>query len=93
MAIELTERSRAIVSEMLATGEFKSESEVIEHVLIRVEIEERRQRITASLHEAKAALDRGEGVELTTEVWDEIDREADKIVRLRLPIDPDVQPR
>jgi hypothetical protein len=88
MAIELTERSRAIVSEMLANGDFKNESEVIEHVLIRGEVEE---RIKASLREALASLDRGKGIELTPEVWDEIDREADEIVSLGLPIDPDVR--
>jgi hypothetical protein len=80
------------VSELLARGEYKNESDVIEHALIRIQREAERDRIRASVLEGFAQVERGEGTELTPEVWDEIDREADEIVRLGLPIDPDVCP-
>ncbi|CAN5712331.1 hypothetical protein BH09CHL1_BH09CHL1_36280 [soil metagenome] len=90
MVIELTKKSQAIVSELLESGEFRSESEVVEHLLIKAQVLEHRERIRASVLEGFAQIERGEGIALTPEVWDEIDREADEIVRLGLPIDPDV---
>jgi hypothetical protein len=39
-----------------------------------------------------AQADRGEGVEMTDEVWDELERQADEEERLGLPINPDVCP-
>lgn len=92
MVIELTEKSQAIVSELLESGDFRNESEVVEHLLIKAKVLERRERIESSLRKAKASLDRGEGVRVTPEVWDDIDRRADEMAKLGLPIDPDVRP-
>jgi Arc/MetJ-type ribon-helix-helix transcriptional regulator len=75
MAIELTERSRAIVSEMVAKGHFASEREVIEKGILLVWEEELR----ASIQEGHAAIARGEGYEMTEEFWDELIRESDEL--------------
>lgn len=75
MAIELTERSRAIVSEMVAKGHFATEREVIEKGILLVWEEELR----ASIREGRAAIARGEGYEMTEEFWEELIREADEL--------------
>lgn len=52
----------------------------------------RLQELRESIAEGLAAIERGEGIELTPEVWDEIEREADEMIRLGIPPHPDVCP-
>ena len=54
--------------------------------------ERRVQEIRASIEEGLAELERGEGIELTPEVMEEISREADELTRLGVLPKPDVCP-
>ena len=49
-------------------------------------------RLNAALATGITQAERGDVIELTPDVWDEIEREADEADRLGLPIDPDVRP-
>lgn len=49
-------------------------------------------RLNAALATGIAQSKQGNVIELTPDVWDEIEREADEADRLGLPIDPDVRP-
>ena len=54
--------------------------------------ERRVQEIRASIEDSIAAIQRGEGIELTPEVMDEIEREAEELVRVGALPKPDVCP-
>jgi len=92
MSVTLTPELEALIEEILATGRYADAGDVIEQAVRQLEERERRQRLQASVAEGFAAIERGEGVELTPELWEEIEREADEADRQGLPINPDVCP-
>jgi DNA polymerase III delta prime subunit len=66
---------------------------VIRAALRLLEVRDQRaQDLRASIAEGLAAIERGEGIELTPELVEEIDREAEEQIRLGVPPDPDVCP-
>jgi predicted transcriptional regulator len=66
---------------------------VLREALRMLNVRERRvQEIRASIEEGLAELERGEGIELTPEVMEEISREADELTRLGVLPKPDVCP-
>jgi predicted transcriptional regulator len=66
---------------------------VLREALRMLNVRERRvQEIRASIEEGLAELERGEGIELTPEVMEEISREADELIRLGVLPKPDVCP-
>ena len=81
------------IRQKVDSGHYGDASEVIRAALRLLEVRDRRvQEIRASIAEGLAAIERGEGIELTPELMEEIDREADEQIRLSLPPDPDVCP-
>lgn len=54
--------------------------------------DQRLARLRASVAEGLAAIERGEGIEWTPELMDELEREADERIRLGLQPKPDVCP-
>ena len=92
MSVTLTPELEALIEEILATGRYADAGDVIEQAVRQLEERERRQRLQASVAEGFAAIERGEGVELTPERWEEIERDADEADRQGLPINPDVCP-
>src|SRR5215217_447613 len=89
MSVTLTPELEALIEEILATGRYADAGDVIEQAVRQLEERERRQRLQASVAEGFAAIERGEGVELTPELWEEIEREADEADRQGLPSNPD----
>jgi putative addiction module CopG family antidote len=86
---DLEERIR----EKVESGDYSDPSEVIRAAMRLLEKRDRElQEIRASIQEGLAAIERGEGIELTPEVWEEIEREADEHLRLGIPPNPDVCP-
>jgi antitoxin ParD1/3/4 len=92
MTVQLTPQLELVIEEMLATGRFADAGEVIEEAVRLLEERERGRRLRASVAEGFAAIKRGEGVELTPQLMDELTREADEYERQGLPLDPDVCP-
>jgi antitoxin ParD1/3/4 len=86
---DLEERIR----EKVESGDYEDPSEVLRMAMRLLDKRDKRlQELRASIEEGIAAIERGEGIELTPEVWDEIEREADEHLRLGIPPNPDVCP-
>jgi putative addiction module CopG family antidote len=92
MSVTLTPQVERLIEQMLATGRYADAGDAIERAVRLLEERERRQRIKTSVAEGFAAIRRGEGVELTPELWEEIERDADEAERRGLPLNPDVLP-
>ena len=82
MVIRVTPEIEADIRQRVESGEYADESEVLQTALRMLDARERRlQEIRASLKEAVASIERGEGIEWTPELMDEIEREVDERVR------------
>ena len=93
MVIHVTPEIEADIRQRVESGEYADESELLREALRMLDARERRvQEIRASIEEGLAAVERGEGIELTPEVWEEIDREVDELVRIGACPKPDVCP-
>jgi antitoxin ParD1/3/4 len=93
MVIHITPEIEAGIRQRVESGEYADESEVLREALRMLNVRERRvQEIRASIEEGLAELERGEGIELTPEVMEEISREADELIRLGVLPKPDVCP-
>jgi antitoxin ParD1/3/4 len=93
MVIHVTPEIEADIRQRVERGEYADESEVLREALRMLNVRERRvQEIRASIEEGLAELERGEGIELTPEVMEEISREADELIRLGVLPKPDVCP-
>ncbi|MCD6032611.1 MAG: Bacterial antitoxin of ParD toxin-antitoxin type system [Thermomicrobiales bacterium] len=93
MVIHVTPEIEADIRQRVESGEYADESEVLREALRMLNVRERRvQEIRASIEEGLAELERGEGIELTPEVMEEISREADELIRLGVLPKPDVCP-
>ena len=93
MPIQLTPETEALIREKVDSGRYATADEVIEVALRLLAVREQHtQQLRASIAEGLAAIERGEGVELTPELMDEIDREIDERLRRGERPNPDVCP-
>ncbi len=93
MVIHVTPEIEADIRQRVESGEYADESEVVRKALRTLQAsEERIREIRASIEEGMAAFERGEGIELTPEVWEEIDGEVDELLRIGALPKPDVCP-
>jgi putative addiction module CopG family antidote len=93
MAIRVPDDLAASIRQKIETGRYRDETEVIRAALRSLDArEERAERLRASIAEGLAAIERGEGRELTPELMDEIEREADERIGLGLLPKTDVCP-
>jgi antitoxin ParD1/3/4 len=92
MNITLSPELETMIREKVEAGEYHDASEVVSEALHIMADRERRKRAKAELEvalaEAGASLDRGEGVELTDELWDQLMAEGDARAARGEPIDP-----
>jgi antitoxin ParD1/3/4 len=81
MNIALSPELETMIREKVAAGEYHDASEVVSQALrIMERYEEQlryKKKLDAALAEGFASIDRGEGIVLTREVWDQIIAEAD----------------
>ena len=81
----------ASIRQMVERGRYNETTEVIRTAVRWLDVRDRRlERLRASVDEGFAAIDRGEGVELTPELMDEIEREAEERARRGEQPNPDV---
>jgi len=92
MDLTLSPEFERMIREKVETGEFRDASEVISEalrLLAKYEDELRYKRaLEAALAEGIASLDRGEGVELTDGLWDQLMAEGEEMAARGDPIDP-----
>ena len=93
MSIRVPEELEERIQRKVETGRYQNETDVLREALRALDAREARaDQLRASIAEAAASIDRGEGIELTAEVWDEIERDAAEQARLGRPPGPDVLP-
>lgn len=93
MVIHVTPEIEADIRQRVESGEYADESELLREALRMLDGRERRlQEIRASLAEAKASIERGEGIEWSPALMEQIEREvAERVRRCEMP-HPDVCP-
>jgi antitoxin ParD1/3/4 len=83
MNVSLTPDLENLIREKVDSGLYASASEVVREALRLMVEHDKRMKITAmrdaAIAEGIAAADRGDKVELTREVWDQIMAEADSM--------------
>jgi antitoxin ParD1/3/4 len=86
---DLEERIRAKIE----SGLYDDPTEVMRAAMRLLDRRDQRlQELRASIAEGLAAIERGEGIELTPEVWEEIEREAHERFLIGHQPKPDVCP-
>lgn len=92
MNITLSPELETMIREKVEAGEYHDASEVISEALRVMAQNEKRTKIRAmrdaALAQAIAEADRGETVELTNELWDQLMAEGDARAARKEPIDP-----
>lgn len=91
MNVSLTPELEKFVRDEVECGLYNNASEVVRDALrcwYETKRKERHAMLMAALDEGIASLDRGEGVELTDELWDQIMAEGDELARRGAPVDP-----
>ena len=93
MVIHVTPEIEADFRQRVESGQYADETAVVRTALRMLDAREQRlDEIRASLAEAAASFERGDGIELTPELMDEIEREVEERVRRGDMPNPDVCP-
>lgn len=93
MHVNLSPEMEVFVREKVASGFYGNATEVIRDAIRRMQAEESRLAAwQAAIRKGDEELDRGEGVVYTTEVLNDITRDAIDAMHSGKPIDPDVLP-
>lgn len=92
MNVSLTPELEALVQQKVRSGMYSTASEVVRAALRQMDERDRLARLREVVAVGIAQADRGESVEMTDEVWDELDRSADEDERLGQPLDLDACP-
>jgi putative addiction module CopG family antidote len=81
------------IRQKVANGDYDDPSEVIRAAMSLLERRDQRlAEVRALVAEGLASVERGEVRELTPELWDELEREAEEQIRRGVPPHPDVCP-
>lgn len=93
MSIHLPIDVEEQIREKVESGQYDDASDVIRAAMRLLDRRDQRlQELRTSIAEGLAAIERGEGIELTPDLWEEIEREADERMRRGLQPKPDVCP-
>jgi putative addiction module CopG family antidote len=93
MSVSLSADAEALIRQKVAAGPYRSEDEVVLEALRLLDDRDRqRDELRRSIVEGFVAIERGEGIELTPEVMDEISRRAEERARRGEWPHPDVCP-
>jgi putative addiction module CopG family antidote len=93
MVIRVPADLEASIRRKVDSGQYHDPAEVIRAALHLLERRDRQlNALRAFVADGLAAIERGEGNELTAELMEKIDQEADDQLRRGLPPDPDVSP-
>jgi antitoxin ParD1/3/4 len=92
MTVTLTRQHEDLVERLVASGQYEDAEEVIGQALRLLEEHERLQQLWAKIQIGLDELDRGESVEWTPELMEQLKREGDEMYRRGELPDPDVCP-
>ena len=92
MKITLTPDVEAIIQQEVDSGRFADANEVVAEAMQLFRRHAELERLRASVREAQAELERGEGEEWTPALRERLIREADEEYELGIPPDPDACP-
>ena len=93
MAIQIPSDVEATIRAKVESGQYQDETDVLRTAMRLLEArDERISDVRALIAVGLESLGRGEGVEFTPELMDEIDREADEMIAHGLQPNPDVCP-
>jgi antitoxin ParD1/3/4 len=93
MSIHVPADLEESIRQKVDSGQYDDPSEVIRAAMRLLDKRDRRlQELRAMVAEGLASIERGEGREWTPELMEEIEREADDMIRLGIPPDPNVCP-
>ena len=92
MSVTLSPEIEAAIRQKVERGLYANLDEAVATAFQLLDEHDRLARLKAAIAVGRAQIARGEGVELTPALWDEIEQEADEAERLGLPINPDVCP-
>ena len=93
MAIQIPSDVEATIRAKVESGQYQDETDVLRTAMRLLEArDERISDVRALIAVGLESLGRGEGVEFTPELMDEIDREADEMITHGLQPNPDVCP-
>lgn len=78
MAIHVPTDLESDIRKKVASGRFESEADVVREALRLLDRREKRVlELRASIQEGLVAVERGEGVELTDDLWERLSQEAE----------------
>jgi putative addiction module CopG family antidote len=92
MIVQLDVESEDLIQQKVASGRYHDAAAVIREALDALEERERLQRLRNLVAEGFASAERGDLVELTPQLMEELIREGEEMDRLGQPLDPDVCP-
>jgi putative addiction module CopG family antidote len=93
MSVILSPQAETLIRQEVAAGPYRSADEVIQEVLRLLDARDRHaQELRDSVAEGFAAIGRGEGIELTPELMEELSRQAEERARRGEQPHPDVCP-
>jgi antitoxin ParD1/3/4 len=92
MSVTLSPEIETRITTWVEQGRYASVDDALKAAIRLLEEHDNLQRLKDAIAIGDAQIARGEGIELTSAVWDEIEREADEAERLRLPLRSDVYP-
>ena len=93
MPRQLSPQHEALIERIITAGHFRDADQVITEALRQMAARERQQHdLRAKIQIGLDELDRGEGVEWTPELMEQLSREADEMHRRGERPDPDVCP-
>jgi Arc/MetJ-type ribon-helix-helix transcriptional regulator len=90
MSSRVAPEDEAIIADLLELGEFDDSTQVIHEALVALNRQMKLDRMRALVQEGDDAYARGDYVEWTPELMDQIWEEAMEMNRLGLPLDPEV---
>ncbi|MGH2548247.1 MAG: type II toxin-antitoxin system ParD family antitoxin [Thermomicrobiales bacterium] len=78
MAIQVPADLEVDIREKVASGRFETEADVVREALRLLDRREKRVlELRTSIESGLEAVERGEGIELTDDLWDQLSREAE----------------
>lgn len=92
MSMTLPSQIEAAIRQKVERGLYATVDQAVEAAFQLLDERDRLTRLKSAIAVGDAQIARGEGVELTPALWDEIEREADEADRHELLINPDVCP-
>ena len=93
MAMRFPADVETSIRNLVSTGRFEDEAQVVREALRLLDRREQRiLEIRNSVQEAIAEYERGEAIELTDEVWDRLEREAEAQAAQGVELKSDVCP-